>query len=630
MKKEYLLLITCLLLGSNMVLSQNTFDIVFNASDRDEKCKECIQAFRQKPKEVRYSIVRENDNLYFEVNDKNWFYTVFKNPDDGMAIDVVLKNRYNCNIATINKNQIKGQLLKPIYSEGLKSGLEPREQNKFRVKVGKIPSGLLNEQLEYNILFLGKKNLCQYYVTYDLEYYSWDLLDMGMYLDYLSYETKQIRSTSEKSSIQNKKLKFIIPFEKNKSSFSSSDIKPIYDTLKSTDFDIKALDIKAYSSIEGSSDRNAQLQEQRAKNMIAALQAYQKPTIKTTVASLDNWVEFFNDIEGNKYEYLRSLDKNEIRDIVIGTVANELEPILKKHRKAVVELELEKKVIRKGESIQNLIADFNKSITDGKLDVAKELQNSIFEKMRTKEASITNIQDMIIPMHKKYAQFLNKNASYKCLLDERLTLIAYKELLEIEKIVPKDANVRYNLVAMEIKLWKNNGINVDESQIVKDINDLKKYGIDKSLISRMMVNFYIVIADKFMKNRDFDNKDKAIDYVNDNYKNFTLSNYDYLSLAQFFSLYGNSNLAVKLLERKSRSIDIDEDLLFYYLNLTLIDKELTKQTNYRTILLNAYDMNKERFCKLFNSVDNGGVTFQLLENEYLRKTYCDNCESQNL
>ncbi|CAH8281265.1 hypothetical protein EV196_101345 [Mariniflexile fucanivorans] len=625
MKNRYLVFIACLLLGLNMSWSQNTYDIIFNAGDRDEKCKECVQAFRQKPKEVRYSIIRENDNLYFEVNDKNWFYLVFKNPDDGIAIDVVMEDRYKCDTETLSKNQIKGVLLKPVYSNELKSGLAPTVQNKFRVKVGKIPNGLLKEELEYNILFLGKKNLCQYYVTYDLEYYSWDLLDMGMYLDYLTYETKQIRSSNEKSSIQNKKLKFVVPFEKNKSSFSQSDIKPIYDTLRLTDFDIKTLNIKAYSSIEGTSNRNAELQQQRANSMVAALQKFQQPTIKTTVTSLENWVEFFNDIEGNKYEYLRSLNKNEIREKVVGAIANDLEPILKNHRKAVVELELEKKVIRKGESIQSLISEFNKAIADEKLDIAKELQNSIFEKMRTKEASITNIQDMVIPKQKKYAKFLNKNAAYKCLLDERLTLIAYNEMLELEKLLPKDAYVRYNLVAMEIKLWKNNGINVDESQIVKDINDLKNYGIDKSLISRMMVNFYIVIADKYMKNRDFDNKDKAIDYVNENYKKFSLSNYDYLSLAQFFSLYGNSNLAAKLLERKSRSIDIDEDLLFYYLNLTLIDKELTKETNYRTILLNAYNMNKERFCKLFNSVDDGGVTFQLLENEYLRKTYCDNC-----
>ena len=42
-------------------------------------------------------------------------------------------------------------------------------------------------------------------------------------------------------------------------------------------------------------------------------------------------------------------------------------------------------------------------------------------------------------------------------------------------------------------------------------------------------------------------------------------------------------MAVKLLEAKAKRIDINEDLLFYYLNLTLINKELTKESDYRTI-----------------------------------------------
>ena len=79
------------------------------------------------------------------------------------------------------------------------------------------------------------------------------------------------------------------------------------------------------------------------------------------------------------------------------------------------------------------------------------------------------------------------------------------------------------------------------------------------------------------------------------------------------------------MNKKVRSIEVDEDLLFYYLNLTLIDAELTKTDDYRAIMLNAFNQNKERYCKLFNSVDDGGVTFQLLDNAYLRKGYCENC-----
>ena len=75
------------------------------------------------------------------------------------------------------------------------------------------------------------------------------------------------------------------------------------------------------------------------------------------------------------------------------------------------------------------------------------------------------------------------------------------------------------------------------------------------------------------------------------------------------------------------TIEVDEDLLFYYLNLTIINKELTQSSDYRIIMLNALNMNQERYCKLFNPYGEGGVTFQLLEDEYLRNTYCENCNN---
>ncbi|WOD44719.1 hypothetical protein [Hwangdonia lutea] len=626
MKIKYLLLLSSLLFVSKAAFSQNTFDIIFNGNDRNQECKACIHAFRQKPKEVRYSIKRENDDLYFEINDKNWFNSVFINAGDGIAVDVVSKGRYDCNIPSIKNYQIKGLLLKPVYSEALKRGLTVNAENIFRVKVGKIPKNLLKHELEYNILFLGNKNLCRYYVTYDLDYYSWDLLDMGMYLDNLTYDTKQIRASAKEGfAIRNKTLKFVIPFKKNKSNYSQADIKPIYDSLRITDFDIKSLNIKAYSSIEGISKRNIELQEQRAKSIVAALQTFQKPTIKTVVSASENWVEFFNDIDGTPYEHLKTLTKKDVRKKIAGTVSREMEYLLKNHRKAVVELELEKKERNIGKSANMLLAEFNQAITDDNIDEAKAIQNSIFEKIKSHETAPAILQKMDIPKEAKYAKLINKNAAYKYMLNERQALIVYNELLNLEKIAPNNKEIKYNLVALEIMLWRYKAIDIDESELVKNINALKKHGIHRSLISRMMANFHIVIAEKFMKNRDFDNKDKSVSYVNKRYKKFPLSDYDYLSLAQFFSIYGNSNLAVKLLERKARTIDIDEDLLFYYLNLTLIDESLTNDPNYRTIMLNAINMNKTRFCKLFNAVEDGGVTFQLLDNAYLRNTYCENC-----
>jgi len=625
---KYLFVTTLLAFSLNSLLAQNTYDIEFSKKDRDQKCQECFQTFNQKPYEVKFSINRENANLYFEVNDKNWFNQLFKNPGDGIAIDIVLKDRYDCELESVENAQIKGLLLKPVYSKELKSGLKTDSENIYSVLVGKIPEGLLNEQLEFNILFLGNKNICRYYVTYDLESYTWDLLDMGMYLDTLTFDTKQINpSAKENYLIRNKTLKFKIPFQKNKSTYSQADIKPIYDSLRLTDFNIKAINIKAYSSIEGIASRNIELQDLRANSIVAALQTFQKPAIETMVSSSENWVEFFNDIKGTKYENLSSLSKNEVRARIAGALSREMEPIFKNHRKAIIELELEKKDKYKDESADKLLTKFNDAITVEKIEEANEIQNSIFEKIKVKEASPAILDQMDIPLQVKFARIFNKNSAFKYILDFKQALIVYNDLIELEKLVPNDINVKYNIMAVKIKLWRFDAINVDEEELKNQIDAFKNNGINSSLISRMMVNYHIIKAENLMRSRDYSNKDKSVEYIKANYKNFPLSDYDYLSLAQFFSYYGNTKMAVDLLESKARSIDIDEDLLFYYLNLTLINEDLTHDSNYRTIMLNAINMNKGRFCKLFNSIESGGVTFQLLDDAYLRDAYCENCNN---
>ncbi|WP_299556716.1 hypothetical protein [Seonamhaeicola sp.] len=610
----------------NKLYTQNTFDIVFPQSNRNQVCQQCTNIFRQKPKEVKFSIEREQSNLYFRINDKKWFNLLFKNSGDGIAIDVVLKTRYDCE-ETADRTQIKGLLLKPVYGPKLRNMLKPVGDNIYRVHVGRLPDTFLNDELEYNILFLSNKNMCRYQVIYNLESYPWELLDMGMYLDSLTYNTKQIRPSSNEGYIlKNKTLKFTIPFEKNKSEYSQEDIKPIYDSLHLTDFNIKSIKIKAYASVEGSLERNVELQEQRAGTIAEALQAFQKPTIKTEISSSENWVEFLNDIEDTKYSHLGGLNKNDIKAKLVGALSKEMEPILKHHRKALLELGLEKKDKYKGMSANELLLKFNDAISKEELDVANEIQNSIFEKLKGKEISPDFLRKMNIPRQVKFAKIFNKNAAFRYMLNVRQALIVYNELQELEKIVPKNGEVKYNITAIKIRLWRFKAIEVNETKLKNQIYGLKHYGIDASLISRMMVNFHIIKAENLMRKRDYSGKDASVSYINKNYNKFSLSDYDYLSLAQFFSYYANTDMAVTLLEEKAKSIAIDEDLLFYYLNLTLINDDLTYQTDYRTIMLNAININKARYCKLFNAVEKGGVTFQLLENEYLKETYCENCE----
>ena len=345
------------------------------------------------------------------VTDKNWAINLFKKSGDGIAIDVVSKSRYDCN-KEVDKSQIRGTILKPVYAKQLVRGFKPALGKRFKTFVGNVPADLKDEELEFNILFLNNKVLCRYQRIYNLESYPWDLLDMGIYLDSLVYKSKKITNNEDKFVTKYKKLKFVIPFEKNKSEYLPEDIKPVYDSLRLTDFNIKKINIKAYSSIEGSLERNLELQEQRANSIVKSMQSFQKPDMETEISSSENWVEFLNDISKSKYKNFAVLSKKEIKQKVVGAVSNELEGYLKNHRKAVIILDLEKKDKYKDMTTSVLISTFNKLVAEDNVDEALVVQNSLFKKIK-EENSPDKLRQLTVPKQLKYVSILNKNSIIK-------------------------------------------------------------------------------------------------------------------------------------------------------------------------------------------------------------------------
>lgn len=631
MKLLSLLFFLTIIFSINDINGQNFYDIKLPKKKTSRKCKKCLELIKNKPKEIQFDIKRDDfDNLYFVVSRKEWFKKLIKNRRDGIAIDIVSRSRYDCSKAKIDtKSYFKGELQRPMYLKELKKNTLPSESEKITIRMGKVPPHLRDKDIEFNIIILKNKELCYYKVAHNIKSYRWNLLDMGLYFDSLTYQTNldTILSDKDKYILQHKTLSFEIPFEKDKSDYSSADIRPLYDSLNLTDYNIKKITIKAYSSIEGNTKRNKALQQKRAKCIIDALQAYQKASIKTKVFTSENWADLSHDISTSPYSYLTELSKAEVKkkldDDKLRTV---LEPYLKKHRKAIVILELEKKVQHKDYPTPKLISSFSEAITEQDLALAIDIQNSIFKKVKNCESPVQLLDKLEIPEKSEYSILFNKNAVFKFLMNKSEIYKAYNELNALKDIMPKNGHINYNLCALKFKVWLLGEETITPTDFKKEIHDLAKMGIPYGLVKRMLINYEIIMSEHYMKQGDFKKKDKSLRYIHSNYRSFPLTNADYLSLAQFFTSYAKYKWAINMLRDKVKGVDANEDLLFYYLNLTLSNDRMIRDSRYQTMLRNACRINPNRFCSLFNTPRKGGITFQLLENKFLREIYCEKCE----
>jgi len=618
-----------LFLSCFFIKAQAPFGIKIPGKDYYKRCEECLRKIQTKPKEVEFGIQRdESDYLYFIISRKEWIDVLFKKSGDGIALDIVSKDRYNCSIKKLKPvSWIRGEVLQPIFLKELKQYIQYTPTGGAVIPLGQLPEKFKDKDVECNLMILKDKYLYYYQAFIDLKTYGWDLLDMGFYLDTLSYKSNFTSiNKNEKIVLQQKLMRFEIPFERNKSEYSEEDIKPLYDSLKLTDFTISNISIRAYSSVEGSLEHNIKLQEARANSIVNALQTFQLEKITTDISATENWVDFMQDVSKSNFAFLTGLTKEEIKErLKDKKMEAQLEPFLQKHRKAVLVLSLQKRNKYENIPVEELNSLLNKSILEKNISQAIIIQNAIFEKIHQFENPITYLDKMEIPQSSEWGNLLYKKLMFKYLLDEKLLLETYEELLKLAALLPNDPQVKYNICVMKFQIWLSGENKFDPIAFKKEIVALGSLGIDQRLIKRMLINYEVLMSEYYMMTGDFKSKDNSLRFIQSNYFSISMTDKDLLNLAQYFSSYAKYDWSIKLLDQKVKQKDVDEDMLFYYLNLTLIDDQITRRNEYRTILLNAYNLNNSRFCELFNPFGKGGLSFQLLENEYLRRTYCENC-----
>jgi len=587
-------------------------------------CQSLHQKRSMMPADVRFTVIRvENERLLaLYINDASWFEVIFSSKNDGFAIDLVSKELFACdNNVPFKSWSHKGYLMPPLYKGNFKDRLIIDEDGSGVIVYGEIPAHLAADNVEANIVFLDNRNFCGYQTIADLDMQGWDLLKTGMYMDTLTRE-----EITDKYKEVYKTLHFTIPFEKNKTEYNPQDIKPLYDSLNISDYNIKKISIQAYTSVEGSYEKNVFLQNKRAESIVKALASYQDVAMESTVKASENWVEFMEDVSQSPYKNLTTLSKEEIKaQLSSNQMLTKLEPLLSRHRKAVIELQLEKKIALLNSNPDDLKKYFDQSIAHRNINEALYLQQIIFYKVTEKNLPDNFINTLEIPEASEFGRLLLNRAAFEYESGEYNEYEALKNFERLLTILPNNNKIQYNICALKLKIWTNGEALIDPVALKKEIEGLRKKGIHENLVKRLLINYHIILSEVHYRKRNYIEKDKSVKYIFDTYKALKLSDADLVNMAKYFSTYSKFDWATNILNARARSIDASEDLLFYYISLTITNPKLTSSSYYRTIMLNALNHNQPRFCELFNTMGYGGISFQLLADEKLKKTYCENC-----
>jgi hypothetical protein len=612
--------------------AQNIYGLT-DGRDKDHRCDECEEIIQNKPKEILFGIHFINGNVYFSMTNETWFNKIFTQPSDGITVDIVAKDQFDCKKDPLRENKFpKGVFLKPVLLPELKKNLKKEYDGAIMIKLGAIPIELSGKEIEGNLVIVRNRMICYYTNFTNIERSLWNLLDMGLYTDSLvNREEIQNDSTSEpKYFSYTKKITVVVPFGRGKSDFLAEDIKPLYDSLNLAAYSVKKIVVRSFSSVEGAYEVNVKLQQQRAQNITKAIQNFQKKKIRTEILSAENWVEFMQDVSRSPQKELATLSKFEIKKkLTDKALLSELEPLLSKHRKAVITIFANEKNTADDIPDKDMISSFQKAITQKDLDKAILIQRSIFERVRDNNLPAPYFDNLEIPTEKAFSRLLNDREIYKYFLNEIYEDEAIENLKELEKLDPDNGKIKYNICALQIVLWQFNDSLVDKAKLLSQIKGLSKYGIREGLVKRMLVNYNIILAEIHLKNENYEAKDKVLFEIKENYMDKSFTDRDLLSLGKYFSEYAQYEWADEIIAPRMNKLDVDEDLLFFYVNLCIFTQKDFTEDTYFNMLLNAININNTRFCRFFNSIDKGGISMQLLLDAFWKKIYCENCRGLN-
>ncbi len=561
--------------------------------------------------------LKEDFKKYFINTEKN-VRTLIEDNNDRLLVYIIELSQFPCNTSYNISVGSSAQT-------GLEIGLHPITLSQLSAKgdlmIDKLPKGFSNN-FEVGLKaakYCDEKVKCDVWSFYD------KLNRLKPYFKTVTYEDLPVIIDTQATRLiepfmEYKQLSFRIPFEKNKFDYRQEDISPFIDSLNEPNFIIQNIDIVAYSSMEGDSLRNVDLQNKRAASIVRVLEQKQSGSkINYTVKTGNSWDIFKKQILLTNWYFLadsspRQVNKRLNTDTVL---LHKIEGLLVEERFATIQMKVAFDLKRLKED-DYWIYRFNKALDKRDLKRALSNQAAMINLLQNGKMTSEVFQSIKIPDEPKFISLHSNKAVF--IKDEKERIKRFEEL---RKLAPESPIVKYNYLVLKL----NASADLPEDQRREELQILASlYGsINTSLIPVKIRN--IINARFFIINHDIHKSKKPETYASVKELSKNSPVLESLTLADFYADLKHFDIAAQVLLDHINDVDVNDKNLCkeYCLRILYFGKASgvpTFEKEYLPIFRLFQKTNPDIFCDLFNQ---SKVSFKFFENLHIKKMYCDNC-----
>lgn len=619
------------------------------------KCKNCYlnkSAFAFGQTRIEY----KGDNIYLVSYSYDAILNLLKKRKDGFAAEIVSYGAYDCGnpdyytFPSRRNSQclFSGRILKPVFKKDALRGFKPGGKNKkeirekinsdkvrkYELKLGKIPKDI-HGYFETNLVVIQKKRVC------DVMHFSSFCGDtLARFYD-LPFITDTITNDT-KIKDDHRTITFKIPFEKGKTEYKLSDIKPITDSLLSENFIADSVRIDAYASVEGLESVNKELLIKRAENLASVFSSNQKESYSKKIRTEENWALFEKQVNENKdLEKYKNLSREKIKELLQDTIEQKrIEKYLSKQRTAQIRLyakevinssTIEKYIFRKLKELKkanlkdSVLADTAVYLLDLTYNHIKSgvLEPAFLEKLNIGDGKAFNAYN-----YKKWMYWVQINGSFIDSLE--WGSISYDYAVKLYNNDYKSFIINYNMLNLAQRYGKPLNVTLDKSSEAGYVNELSFFVKDSlltKLTEKLALNFYFPICKLPVQMQTKNDKPayySALNYIYKYFKNKKLSDEETNKLAEFYLFHGQSGWVYELLWPMYLSKHNNSKGLTILAKTLYVNYQEYHIVEYYEMLMKVYErMSKDQFCGMFVGPCN--TSFQALDYEKFKNFYCEKC-----
>ncbi|MCC6370558.1 MAG: CAP domain-containing protein [Bacteroidia bacterium] len=632
-----------------------------------KKVKDCARCFKDGYQPIGLSHFQyRNDNIYFVCYDMDSLLNLLKYRKDGFAAELVPYLPYDCGNPLYytqpsrrNKQCVfNGTVLKPIYKKKalkgfgsggdlktIKAKLEKHKIKRYELKLGKIPEQFKHGYFETNLVIIQKKKVC---TSVRFSGYCGDTLEkfytLPVYLDSVG------KGLVIKEDYKN--IYFDIPFQKGKTEYKLSDIKPITDSLLSEKFTADSIIIKAYASVEGKEELNRKIQEERAWHISKALSDNQKEKLNTVVMAQENWDLFERQVRGNEIlKDFRGLDHVKSKALLNDTVLQrKLEFYLNLQRVAHIRLRakeiidehnIEKYLLKKTtvlkKRIRKIMSDNSKkNQVPLYLDSLEVLMDVAYTNIKNKHIAPKFFNAFNIGQEKTFNKFNLLRLKYFVQIDSSLSHNAewvkefYRDLVNLYNEDEKNFFVNYNMLVCIQNFGKDLNVYISDEQQDGYIGELLAYAHtakETELSDKLALNFWFKTC-RLPYYESTPEKQalhaKCLYNIYQYFKNKALTQSEKNKLGAYYLYHMQVGWLTEILWPDFEQKKNNPEGLVLLAKALYQNYETTGNLKYYEFLKEVYErIGKDKWCPMFVGPCN--ISFQSLDLESFRNYYCEKC-----